>query len=84
MEQLREVRKQLSLQLQSTDKKVSEHWERLLDSAEPAHIMAKAAKNIFDFVSQAAMVERIYRTIQSFVNMMFSDENSKTEKRETV
>lgn len=79
MEQLREARRELDMRLIVADKKVTEHWERLLDVAEPAHIAARMAKSVFDFVSQAAMVERIYRTLFSFARTLFS--NDKTPEK---
>lgn len=79
MQQLCEARQKLNEQLQVADREFARHWDYLLDSAEPANIAARVAKNIFDIVSQAAMMERIYRTVQSFLHTLFSDDK-KDEK----
>ena len=80
MQQLCEARRDLSEQLQDADREFARHWDSLLDSVEPVNIATKVAKNIFDIVSQAAMVERIYRTVQSFLHTLFSDD--KTDEKD--
>lgn len=79
MEQLCEARKELCEQLQDADKRVAEHWEKLLNLTEPAHIAARVAKSVFDIVSQAAMVERIYKYIRSLMQALFFNDKSDTE-----
>ena len=71
MQQLCEARQKLNEQLQDADREFARHWNSLLDSAEPVNIAARVARNIFDIVSQAAMMERIYRTVQSFLHTLF-------------
>ena len=74
LEQLRNARRELNEQLQSADRECVGHWNSLLDRLEPVNIAAKVANRIFDIVSQAAMVERIYRTLQSFLHTIFDDD----------
>ncbi len=74
LEQLRNARRELDEQLQNADRECVGHWNSLLDRLEPVNIAAKVANRIFDIVSQAAMVERIYRTLQSFLHTIFDDD----------
>lgn len=74
LEQLRNARRDLDEQLHNADRECVGHWNSLLDRLEPVNIAAKVANRIFDIVSQAAMVERIYRTVQSFLHTLFDDD----------